>query len=101
MDLTLASVLFGFGLLKLNKIVRWLTLASLIMQNAMCVWALSSVIKNEALMGENLIFSYLLVEVTPRSMKWIMVSMVMVLTLQFIYLVLPNTRRLFKMGIAA
>ncbi|HEY3399715.1 MAG TPA: hypothetical protein VGK03_03710 [Geothrix sp.] len=97
-DLTIGSILLGLGLLKINKTIRWFTLISLVVQIFMCAWVLYGLVRDVAPLGGGRLFSYILFDATANSMKSIMGLMIVILSLQLIYLVLPKTRHLFKVG---
>jgi hypothetical protein len=97
-DLTVGSILLGFGLLRLNNLIRWLTLISLTLQLLMCAWVLRDLMGDPGLTGESRMFSYIPFDPSLNTLEFILVSMLFVLSLQWIYLLMPKTRQLFRVG---
>ncbi|GLH68458.1 hypothetical protein [Geothrix edaphica] len=100
-DLTVGSILLGFGLLRLNNLIRWLTVISLTLQLLMCAWVLRDLLGDPGLTGDSRMFSYILFDPGPSTLAFILGAMILVLSLQGIYLVMPGTRRLFRVGSTA
>jgi len=95
-DVSIGSLLLGWGLLRRNRWVRGLTLASLLAQILLAGGALYTVVAVTGPAGQARMFAYLLVEPPPAVLPWVLALLVLVLTLQAVYLLLPATGRLFR-----
>jgi hypothetical protein len=98
LDLTLASSLLGLGLLRLNRVARWLALLSVLAQLVLCALVLKAAFDEVGLLGEGRVFSFLWFGAPFDAVKGIMAALMVILLLQGGYLIRPATGRLFRAG---
>jgi len=95
-DVSIGSLLLGWGLLQRSRWARGLTLASLLAQLLLAGGALYTAVAGIGPGGQAQMFAYLLVEPPPAALPWVLTLLVLVLALQAVYLLLPATGRLFR-----
>lgn len=94
-DVTLGSLLLGFGLLKVNRWIRWASILSILVQLVMAGMVLHAAVRGGEIVGEGRIFSFVVMDLPPAGVTTLMIGLSLILVASLVYLLLPDTRSLF------